>query len=185
MPSDVTADLVDSRTFRAVLAHFGSGVAIVAGLDGETPVGYTCQSFMSLSLTPPLIAVAPSIASTSWPRIASGGSFTVSILSSEQESLARAFSVSGGDKFRAVAWSSGRTGAPRIADALGWVDCDIATIHEAGDHLLVIGAVRAVASAHGQPLMFYRAGFGTFRAQRGAMPMELVYEMTTSRSFSI
>jgi flavin reductase (DIM6/NTAB) family NADH-FMN oxidoreductase RutF len=155
---------IDRGIFRTVLGHFASGVVVVTGMEGTQPVGFTCQSFFSLSIDPPLIAIAPGHSSTSWPRIAPSGRFSVNILSDAQEHLARGFSASGADKFQGVGWTPGQTGAPRLADALAWLDCTIADIHEAGDHLLVIAAVKALEGGRGEPLVFYRAGFGSFRS---------------------
>ena len=46
----------DQEVFRSVMARFATGVTVVtADVDGE-PVGFTCQSFASLSLEPPLEA---------------------------------------------------------------------------------------------------------------------------------
>jgi 3-hydroxy-9,10-secoandrosta-1,3,5(10)-triene-9,17-dione monooxygenase reductase component len=155
---------IDQGNFRAVLGHFASGVAVVTGMDGGQPVGFTCQSFFSLSIDPPLIAIAPGRSSTTWPRIAPTGILTVNVLTDQQEYLARGFSASGADKFQGVGWQEGRTGAPRLADALAWLDCEFETVHEAGDHLLVVAAVKALDSGKGEPLVFYRGGFGGFQS---------------------
>lgn len=155
---------IEKAEFRAVLGHFASGVTVVTGIDGEGPVGLTCQSFFSLSLDPPLIAIAPSNTSVSWPRIAAVGSFCVNVLSAEQEAVARDFAVSGGDKFTGVGWSPASSGAPHIHDVLAWLDCDIREVIDGGDHRLVVGRVRELGSGRGEPLLFYRAGFGTFQS---------------------
>ena len=63
-----------------------------------------------------------------------------------------------------MGWTPGRTGAPRLADALAWVDCQIEDVHDAGDHVLVIGSVKALEGARGEPLVFYRGGFGSFQS---------------------
>jgi flavin reductase (DIM6/NTAB) family NADH-FMN oxidoreductase RutF len=94
--------------------------------------------------------------------VARSGAFCVNILSSEQEPLARTFAVSGGDKFQGVGWSPTASGAPRMHDVLAWIDCTIEDVHDAGDHFLAIGRVIDLAAARGEPLLFYRAGFGTF-----------------------
>ena len=58
---------IDPVEFRAVLGSFASGVVVVtASLNGE-PVGMTAQSFMSLSLDPPLVMFCPARVSTSCP----------------------------------------------------------------------------------------------------------------------
>jgi 3-hydroxy-9,10-secoandrosta-1,3,5(10)-triene-9,17-dione monooxygenase reductase component len=153
------APSVTATELRRVLGHFATGVVIVSGIDRLGPVGLTCQSFFSLSLEPPLVALAPSHASTSWPRIAATGSFAVSILSSAQESLGRAFAISGIDKFDGVTWRTAHTGSPIIEGALAWVDCRIEAVHQAGDHYLVVARVVHAGHVDGRPLLFYRSGY--------------------------
>ena len=153
---------IDKGEFRAVLGHFASGVVLVTGMDDGGPAGFTCQSFFSLSLDPPLIALAPGKSSTSWPRVASTGSICVNILAADQEGLARAFAKSGADKFSGVGWSPAANGAPRLHGALAWLDCRIRDVHDAGDHHLVVAHVVEMETGKGQPLLFYRGGFGNF-----------------------
>ena len=123
--------------FRAALGHFASGVVVVTGIHDGHPTGFTCQSFFSLSLDPPLVALAPGKASTSWPKVAEGGNFCANVLAADQESLARTFANSGGDKFSGVGWLPSPSGPPRLHGALVWIDCAIETVYEAGDHYLV------------------------------------------------
>jgi len=160
----VTTSEIDQSVFRTVLGHFASGVVVVTGMDDHDPVGFTCQSFASLSLDPPLVSICPARTSTSWPRIAASGSFGVSVLAEAQESLARVFATSGGDKFTGIGWSPGRTGAPRLNDAVAWIDCEVDQVHDAGDHLIVVGRVDDLEVGSGEPLVFYRGGFGGFRS---------------------
>jgi len=153
----------DSAVLRGVLGHFASGVVVLAGMTDQGPVGMSCQSFFSLSLDPPMIAISPSRRSTTWPRLRETASFAVSILTREQEALCRTFSVSGGDKFAGVGWSPARvTGSPVIDGALAWIDCRIGPIHEIGDHYFVVGHVVGLESGNGEPLVFYRSQFGGF-----------------------
>jgi 3-hydroxy-9,10-secoandrosta-1,3,5(10)-triene-9,17-dione monooxygenase reductase component len=154
---------VDSGVFRAVLGHFASGVVVLAGTTDQGPVGMSCQSFFSLSLEPPMIAISPSRTSTTWPRLRKTAGFAVSILSREQEALCRAFALPGRNKFAGVSWSPTEvTGSPVIDGALAWIDCRIGPIHVVGDHYLVVGHVVGLDSASGEPLLFYRGQFGSF-----------------------
>lgn len=155
---------IEQGEFRAVLGHFASGVVIVTALHDKRPVGLTCQSFFSLSLDPPLIAVAPSRSSSSWPKVAEAGRFCANILADDQEGLARTFANSGVDKFAGVGWSPAPSGPPRLHDCLAWVDCTLESVHEEGDHFLVTGRVVGLESASGKPLLFYRGGFGGFES---------------------
>ncbi len=74
------------------------------------------------------------------------------------------FAASGGDKFAGVGWSPAPSGVPRLHDALAWIDCDLVATHEAGDHVVVYGKVTALEVGAGEPLIFYRGGFGGFRS---------------------
>jgi len=157
---------VSSSRFREVLGHFASGLTVITAVDDQGPVGFTCQAFMSLSLEPPLIAIAPSKASTSWPRIAPLGWFCANVMAEDQEALCRDFAISGADqhdKFSGVGWTPGPDGSPILDGALAWVACRIAQSHEAGDHVLVVAEVIDTGVDHsGRPVIFYRGGFGRF-----------------------
>lgn len=152
----------DAAQFRTVLGHFASGVVVVTGATADGPGGFTCQSFFSVSLDPPLVAIAPGRSSTSWPPIAESGAFCANVLTEQQESLCRAFAVSGGNKFDGVGWTTAATRSPVLNDVLAWIDCRIEAVHEAGDHFLVLGRVQEMGYSNGRPLLFYRGGFGGF-----------------------
>ncbi|HXW35984.1 MAG TPA: flavin reductase family protein [Acidimicrobiales bacterium] len=155
----------DAARFREVLGHFATGVTVVTAAEDIGPVGFTCQAFTSLSLDPPMVALAPGKSSTSWPRIAAVGFFCVNILAENQEALSREFAVSGGDKFSGVGWRPGGNGAPRLDGVLAWLECDLLLVHDAGDHEVVFGRVTDmdVDYGHGRgPLLYYRGGFGRF-----------------------
>lgn len=80
------------------MGRFCTGVTVVTALD-EEPVGFTCQSFTSLSLDPPLVMVSSSNRGRSLPRIVRAGSFGSNILSARQEAMGRRFATSRPDKF--------------------------------------------------------------------------------------
>jgi 3-hydroxy-9,10-secoandrosta-1,3,5(10)-triene-9,17-dione monooxygenase reductase component len=154
----------DQARFREVLGHFATGITIVTATDEGEPVGFSCQSFAALSLDPPMVILAPAKSSTSWPRIAQAGAFCVNILAEHQESICRAFAVSGGDKFDGVEWTPGVTGSPLIDGSLATVECTLGAIYEGGDHELVTGHVVGLEIGQGSPLLFYRSGYGRFVA---------------------
>lgn len=159
---------VDPADFRRVLGGFASGVTVVTApaAKGEAgPAGFACQSFASLSLEPPLVSFMVARTSTSWPRIARAGVFCVNVLSAGQGELCRAFAVSGADKFAGVAYSAAPvTGSPLLDGVAAWIDCEIHAVHTGGDHLIVVGRVRALDAVEGggEPLVFHRGRLGTF-----------------------
>ena len=153
----------DTALFKEAMGRFTTGVTIVSGIDDGKPVGFTCQSFVSLSIDPPYVAVAPARTSTSWPRIESSGTFAVNVLADDQEELCRGFATKGGDKFAGVGWSPGPfSGAPVLTGALAWLECRLEQLHDAGDHLIAVGRVLDLQAREGRPLLFFRGGYGRF-----------------------
>lgn len=154
--------VVEPAEMRRVMGQFASGVTIVAGTDAGTgePVGFACQSFTSVSLDPPLVLFCPAHTSTSWPRIRSGGVFSVNVLAEDQLDICKAFATPGGDKFAGVAWHETPWG-PSLDGVLATVHCDIEAVHPAGDHDVVLGRVRRlVTHREAGPLLFFRGQFG-------------------------
>ncbi|WP_326692868.1 MULTISPECIES: flavin reductase family protein [unclassified Streptomyces] len=167
---------VDPARFRRVLGDFASGVTVVTApaAEGEAgPAGFACQSFASLSLEPPLVSFMVGRTSTTWPRIARAGVFCVNVLSAGQSELCRAFAVSGADKFAGVAHSPApETGSPLLEGVSAWIDCEIHAVHTGGDHLIVVGRVRALDAAEDEaaPLVFHRGTLGTFSPRPAPRP---------------
>lgn len=162
----------DVTRFKEVMSRFASGVTVVSGMEGDEPVGFTCQSFISLSAEPAFVAIAPARTSTSWPRIARAGNFCVNVLADQQAQLAQGFAVSGGPKFDGVDWRPAPiTGAPVIEGSLAWVDCRVELVHDAGDHELIIGKVLELGTGEGLPLIFYESRFATL-AREGVVSGE-------------
>ncbi|MEV0184739.1 flavin reductase family protein [Streptomyces sp. NPDC050625] len=153
---------IDQHQFRTTMGRFASGLTVVAALDESgRPAGLACQSFSSLSLDPPLILVCIGKGSTSWGQIEPTGRFGVSILAEEQKDVCAALGRRDPDKFDAVPWHTSEHGAVHIDGALATIDCRISTIHEAGDHVVVIGEVIDLAvRREGAPLLFYCGSYG-------------------------
>lgn len=166
MTTDGQPPAISSERYRHVLGHFVTGVTVVTAMHTDGPVGFTCQSFGALSLEPPLVLLCASKASTSWPKVGASGRFGVNVLAQDQIALCRRFAVSGADKFAGVTWAAGRfSGAPMLPGTLGWLECEIVTVHEAGDHWIVVARVLDLdAVTDRRPLTFFRgtlAGFGS------------------------
>ncbi|RSN67535.1 flavin reductase family protein [Actinomadura sp. WAC 06369] len=158
-----TAGEIDGERMRRVLGAFCTGVVAVTAVEGGEPVGMACQSFASLSLDPPLVCFCPSGASTTWPRIRAAGRFAVNVLAADQGDLCRA--MAGRDKFAGVPWTPGPGGSPLLDGALAWIEADVERELPGGDHTIVVGRVRHLASVReAGPLLFFRGGFGALAA---------------------
>lgn len=154
---------VDARQFRDVLGHFPTGVTVVTGMDAHgTPHGITIGSFVSVSLDPPLVGFLPGKKSRSWPLIAQSGAFCVNILAAGQDELCWRFAkepAEGEDnKFSGVSWTTSASGSPVLPGVVGWIDCAVESVSEAGDHWFVMGRVTDLAheSDVADAMVFFR-----------------------------
>jgi flavin reductase (DIM6/NTAB) family NADH-FMN oxidoreductase RutF len=159
--SETTKDhAIAGDRFRAVLGHVPTSVAIVAGLVDGSPRGLSVGTFVPVSLSPPLVGFFVDRASTSWPPISGVGAFVVSVLSAEQAALSRQFAISKSDKFAGVSWHGAPSGHPVIEGAVAWVDCELGSETEAGDHVFVLGRVLDLGvETGGTPLLHHRGGY--------------------------
>ncbi len=173
---------IASQQFREVLGQYPTGVCVVTAAPAEgPPAGFVVGSFTSVSLDPPLVAFFPDKSSTSWPRIAGAGHFCVNILSADQEHLCRQFASKAEDKFSGVRTRTASTGAPILDGVVAWIDCELESVAEAGDHFIVLGRVRELQVETGAlPLLFFQGGYGRFAplslaatAARGTLTDEL------------
>jgi flavin reductase (DIM6/NTAB) family NADH-FMN oxidoreductase RutF/DNA-binding IclR family transcriptional regulator len=163
----------DPLTFRSALGHFPTGVAVITAVLDDAPVGMAVGSFTSVSLEPPLVAFLPDRGSTTFPRIRAAGSFCVNVLAGDQESVCRSFAAKGSDKYAGISWRPASSGAPVLDGAVAWIDCDIDTIHDAGDHFIVVGRVRELqAETDRTPLLFFKGGYGRFSSPSRSAPAE-------------
>lgn len=158
------ATTIDPFALRDAVGHYASGVTIISGIDGEGPIGFTCQAFYSVSLEPPLVSFSVMKTSTTYPRIRATGRFAVNILSHHQDSVSNQFARSGTDKWAGISHSRTGSGLPVIDDALAWLDCDIWAEYDAGDHQIVLGQVKEISPAAApaltrEPLLFFQGAY--------------------------
>jgi flavin reductase (DIM6/NTAB) family NADH-FMN oxidoreductase RutF len=161
--SERPASAIDPQRFRQVLGHLPSGVTVVTAEPPAGPVGMASNSVTAVSLAPPLILFCPARTSQTWPAIEQTGGFCVNVFAAHHERAARQFAQRGIDRFAGVAWHP-RPAGPALDEAVAWIECAIDAVHEGGDHLIVVGAVTALAVNERQPhpLVFFRGRYGSF-----------------------
>ena len=145
----------DARTLRNALGRFATGVTIITtrAADGRR-VGFTANSFSSLSLEPPLVlwslrAVSPNVAA-----FAEAEHFAVNVLGEAHVDLSRRFASPVEDKFAEGLWSEGLGGLPVLAGCPAVFECRRVSQQPAGDHVLFIGQVLALTDGPVPPLLF-------------------------------
>lgn len=140
----------DPRALRNAFGSFMTGVTVVTayGQDGD-PIGFTANSFTSVSLDPPMVLVCLAKTSKNYAALVSASGFAVNILSETQIDVSNTFARPVEDRFATVDWEKGPHGSPILADVSAWFDCAMHKTVEAGDHVILIGTVMGFAqSAH-------------------------------------
>lgn len=164
--------MIDPAQFRELLAGVCAPVTVVTTTVAGTPFGATVSSFASLSLDPPLISVAFDRSSAMLSRIQQAGRFGVNLLGQAQDDLAMVFARRSDDRFAGVDWYAD-SGLPRLAEAAGWIECELYQSVQGGDHLMLFGLV--VGSSHRAlpPLVYAHRTFGTHSkyAERPRQPI--------------
>ena len=148
--------------FRAGMRELAAAVTIVTCGQGAARAGFSATAVSSLSLEPPTLIVCANRASSSWPTLRAARSFGVNVLSSAHAGLAHRFAggAEGADRYREGQWTTLRTGAPLLADALASFDCALEEIIERHTHAVVIGRVEAVRrSGADEALVYWRGGY--------------------------
>lgn len=165
---------VGAETFRHVMGHFASGVAVVTGRDGTgAPVGVTASAVTSVSLEPPMLLVCLNSRLYTCDVLAETGHFGVNILADGQDALAGRFAHHRGDRFAGLRMRRGPLGSPLLDAALARLDCRVVSAAEGGTHRVFFAEVVQAAAGEGAPLTYYRGRFGAFaetagRSGRGA-----------------
>ena len=146
--------------FRDLMAGVCAPVTVVTTTDEDGPHGATVSSLASLSLRPALLSIALDKRSSLLARVLAVGRFGVNVLNSAQDDIAMAFATRGADRFGSAPWSM-TDALPRLDDVAGWAACELWQSVDAGDHLLLIGAVQHASSTPRAPLVYGHRTFGT------------------------
>jgi flavin reductase (DIM6/NTAB) family NADH-FMN oxidoreductase RutF len=157
---------VDPSEFAAALRSYAAGVALMTVRDGIDDVGTTVTSVMSVSATPPLLAVG--LTATGYPRevLEDVGRCGLTVLAAGHAILASRFSSAGRPSARhlleSVPWSRAPVSDAIVLDGgLVALDCHLERVVEAGDHVLALLEVVGVPvpPSPGDPLVRFRGRY--------------------------
>jgi flavin reductase (DIM6/NTAB) family NADH-FMN oxidoreductase RutF len=154
-------DPAHQRAFRNALGAFTTGVTVVSAMTREGPTGMTVNSFASVSLDPPLVLWSAARNSARHGVFTGADHYAIHVLGADQHQLSARF-TRGGLGFDGLDWEEGEEGVPIISGTLARFECRRYTLHDAGDHTIVIGRVLRAAQREGEPLCFSRGAFGRF-----------------------
>src|SRR5437667_12060205 len=148
-----------------VLRHFTYGLyAVTVKREGdEHAVTANCVS--EGSFEPPMVVVTVERRSKIIELIRDAHHFAINVFHEGQRDLAEKLGRAGAgasQKLKGIKTKpTPASGAPVLADALGWVECRVVATLPSGDHTLVLGEVVEAGVEHdgAQPLTLQEAGF--------------------------
>jgi flavin reductase len=159
-PGESSPQAFSSADFRRALGAFATGVTVITTHGPGEQYGMTANAFSSVSLDPPLVLVCVKSGTAGSESIARNGVFAVNVLGADQEALSRYFASKdrprGEAAFREVAHVRSVTGSPVLEGVACHLDCRLTASHEAGDHVIFVGEVLALAvEDEARPLLFH------------------------------
>lgn len=159
MAGGTSTSEVPSDVFRACVGEFATGVTVVAGEHDGMRAGMTLNSFISVSLDPPLVLVSLAHGTRTLGVVRQSGRFAVSMLHRSQSEPAIALATPGAP-FADEHMTTTPDGFMVVRGAAATQHCNVEQIFTAGDHDLVLGSVIGLTHAGGEPLVFHRGRFG-------------------------
>ena len=130
---------------KIVLRMIPYGIYVLTSDDGKGNIAAATVNWVTqTAFAPPLLVVGVKTDSGTYQTVKAAQTFALNVLGKDHKSLAFTFfrpaDVSDG-KISGQPFRKGTTGAPVLIEALGAVECRVATIVEQGDHHIVVGEV--------------------------------------------
>jgi flavin reductase (DIM6/NTAB) family NADH-FMN oxidoreductase RutF len=154
---------IDAARYRQIVGHFATGVTVITTAHEGRLHGMTANAVTSVSLNPLMLLVCVDKTANMHDELASAGRFAVNVLTDDQEDISRTFAATTEPeegRLQGVAYKIGPHGAPLIDDALAYMECEVRSAIDAGDHTIYIGRVlNGEVGDGGAPLLFYRGGY--------------------------
>ena len=145
---------LDSESLREVASAFSTGITIVCTRDSDNQLlGMTANSFLSVSLDPPLVLFSVMNENNILQAMQAGKQVCISILSESQKSISDHFA--GQNQKNEILFDDSVQG-DIIKGSLAWYTTSVERIIEAGDHNLILCRVLDLGKNEGFPLVFYQ-----------------------------
>ncbi len=147
---------VSPTDLKAVFRRHPAGVAVITFSSGETLVGFTATSVISVSADPPVLTFSIDSTSSSWPALSEVDTVVVNFLTAAQVDVSARFATRGIDRFAGGGWSLLPTGEPVLDGNQSWVRGRVVQRTAIGRSFLVsVLALEAHRSAPTEPLVYH------------------------------
>ena len=149
---------------RDLMAHFATGVTVVAARHGPLMAGMTASAIATISIDPPILMASIARKAETHGAIIGSHAFAVSVLAEDQRELADCFAqpttATKLTRFCDAAWHEAETGSPILEGALAYFDCRLTERHDGGDHTIFLGEIVAAGYREdAAPLLWYGSAY--------------------------
>ncbi|GAB2914980.1 pyrimidine utilization flavin reductase protein F [Paraburkholderia jirisanensis] len=142
----------EQLSYRAGMARLGAAVHVVTSDGVAGKAGIAASAVCSVTDTPPTLLVCVNQQSSAHNALIRNGVLCVNTLSASHEALSRKFGagVSIEERFAGTTWSTLKTGAPVLEDALVAFDCKVVDTLCQGTHSVFICEVQQIKLNDGE-----------------------------------
>lgn len=168
-----TATELEARYFRNALGQFTTGITIITTCTPEgKPIGFTANSFNSVSLSPPMVLWSLSVGAGCLPVFRNHTHYGINVLAADQLELSRRFAtraideaLAGGmSRFDDLQYRIGTNGVPILGGCCAWFECYNRSQYEEGDHVIFVGEVEHCGFEPREPLAFQAGRYQVLQA---------------------
>jgi flavin reductase len=156
---------ITSQAFRETMSWHAASVLLITTHSEGALWGATVTSFAPVSDETPTILVCLNQNSATRKAILKAQRFSMHMLGSEDEPIARAFAsgMPSAERFQHGAWEIGADGTPRLKSALATMVCDLESVDDVGSHTILLGTVTEtiIQQEPMRPLLYFRRAYTT------------------------
>jgi flavin reductase len=151
--------MIEATDFRNAMSLLTSAVNVVTTIGASGRYGFTASAVCSVTDTPPTLLVCMNKASYSHAHFIKNKILTVNVLGAHHESISNVFSskMNSEERFKHGVWTTLKTGAPVLDDALVSFDCQLEQVQEVGTHDIFICRIVAIQQTQqDQGLIYFK-----------------------------
>ena len=132
---------MEKSLLRQCFGNFITGITVVTTRHQDSPIGFTANSFTSVSLDPPLLLICIDNSSDNIDSFKQSKTFGINILADDQADMSNRFSSVMDNRFEGISWHVSEHGNPELEGISAFFDCSLEATHQAGDHTILIGRI--------------------------------------------
>jgi flavin reductase len=156
--------MISNETFKRAFRRLAASVCCITTHWKGDPYGFVATSVSSLTSEPPTLLVCVNKAVSSHEPIVQSGILCVNVLRDGDHAVAALFADKDlrHTRFSKHAWTTRKTGAPVLPDALVAFDCIVETKVSYGTHTVFIARILDVQIENSlveKPLLFFDGGY--------------------------